>query len=133
MYTFEPFFRYCSATRPKFSLKITTECHSVFSLRSPVPLSFQVSDVAIRRFTTGSPLPSRRTSGSRPKLPTRITLFTDPAIEVLHFISPERLRHQRRHTFSGRLHIPVPARTSPIVLHLFFRWCKGILRSGIGA
>src|SRR3712207_9544754 len=52
-YTFEPFFRYCSATRARFSLKITTECHSVFSLRSPEALSFQVSDVAIRRFTTG--------------------------------------------------------------------------------
>src|SRR3712207_1680248 len=52
-YTFEPFFRYCSATRARFSLKITTECHSVFSLRSPVPLSFHVSDVAMRRFTTG--------------------------------------------------------------------------------
>ena len=65
---------------PRFSLKITTECHSVFSLRSPVPLSFQVSDVAMRRFTTGSPFDSRRTSGSRPRLPTNITLFTLPAI-----------------------------------------------------
>src|ERR671916_838812 len=79
-YTLEPFFRYCSATRARFSLKITTECHSVFSLRSPDALSFQFSDVAIRRFTTGSPLPRRRTSGSRPRLPTNITLFTDPAI-----------------------------------------------------
>src|SRR5687768_6531841 len=79
-YTFEPFFRYCSATRARFSLKITTECHSVFSLRSPDALSFHVSDVAIRRFTTGSPELSRRTSGSRPRLPTRITLFTLPAI-----------------------------------------------------
>ena len=79
-YTFEPFFRYCSATRARFSLKITTECHSVFSLRSPVPLSFHVSDVASRRFTTGSPFDRRRTSGSRPRLPTKITLFTLPAI-----------------------------------------------------
>jgi hypothetical protein len=63
------------------SLKITTECHSVFSLRSPDALSRQVSEVAIRRFTTGSPFPVRRTSGSLPRLPTRITLFTLPAME----------------------------------------------------
>src|ERR671916_472464 len=82
-YTLEPFFRYCSAMRARFSLKITTECHSVFSLRSPVPLSFQLSEVAIRRFTTGSPEFRRRTSGSRPRLPTKITLFTLPAIAAL--------------------------------------------------
>src|SRR5919107_3447862 len=87
-YTFEPFFRYCSATRARFSLKITTECHSVFSLRSPVALSFQLSEVARRRFTTGSPLPRRRTSGSRPRFPTRITLFTLPAIVLLHSSPP---------------------------------------------
>ena len=50
-----PFFRYCSATLARFSLKITTECHSVFSLLSPDFLSFQLSDVAMRRLTTGSP------------------------------------------------------------------------------
>jgi hypothetical protein len=41
-----PFLQYCSATLPRFSLKITTLCHSVRSLRSPVALSRQVSDVA---------------------------------------------------------------------------------------
>ena len=65
-----------------FSLKIATECHSVRSLRSPVALSRQVSDVAIRRFTTLPPFWKDRTSGSRPRLPTRMTLFTDPAMSL---------------------------------------------------
>src|SRR5215213_7614558 len=80
MKTFEPFLRNCSATRAKFSLKITTLCHSVRSLRSPEALSFQFSEVAILKLTTGSPELSRRTSGSLPRLPTRMTLFTLPAM-----------------------------------------------------
>jgi len=47
--TFEPFFRYCSAILHRFSLKITTRCHSVFSLRSPVDLSRHESEVAMRK------------------------------------------------------------------------------------
>ena len=54
-YTFAPFFRYCSATLASPSLKITTRCHSVFSLRSPVALSRQVSDVATLRLAIGRP------------------------------------------------------------------------------
>src|SRR6478672_82958 len=54
---------------------MATECHSVFSWRLP-SRSFQVSDVAIRRFTTSPPLLNERDSGSAPRLPTRITLFT---------------------------------------------------------
>src|SRR5947199_316427 len=46
MYTLAPFFRYCSATLQRPSLKITTRCHSVFSLRSRVALSRQLSDFA---------------------------------------------------------------------------------------
>src|SRR4028119_2349892 len=57
-------------------------CHSVFSLRSPEALSFQDSDVAMEKFTTGSPDESRRTSGSRPRLPPRMTLLTLPAIDL---------------------------------------------------
>ena len=38
-----------------FSLKITMLCHSVFSLRSPVALSRQFSDVASEKLTTFSP------------------------------------------------------------------------------
>src|ERR1700704_5851407 len=80
MYTLAPFLRYCSATLASPSLKITTRCHSVFSLRSPVALSRQLSDVATLRFTTGLPFCMRRTSGSLPRLPTRMTLLTEPAI-----------------------------------------------------
>ncbi|TPW00402.1 MAG: hypothetical protein USCAAHI_00156 [Beijerinckiaceae bacterium] len=75
-----PFLQYCSAILPKFSLKITILCHSVRSLRSPVALSRQDSEVAREKLTMGSPAPVRRTSGSRPRLPTRMTLLTLPAI-----------------------------------------------------
>src|SRR5580704_2856066 len=83
MKTFEPFLRYCSAIRHKFSLKMTTRCLSVCSLRSPVVLSFQDSEVARRRFATGRPSWVRRISGSAPRLPIKITLLTLPAIELL--------------------------------------------------
>src|SRR3954451_15731273 len=82
MYTLAPFFRYCSATLHRPSLKITTRCHSVFSLRSPVALSRHVSEVATRRLTIGRPSWVRRTSGSAPRLPTKITLLTLPAMTL---------------------------------------------------
>src|SRR4051794_20621757 len=84
MYTLAPFFRYCSATLQSPSLKITTRCHSVFSLRSPLFLSRQVSEVALLRLAIGRPSCVRRISGSLPRFPTRITLFTLPAIAALH-------------------------------------------------
>src|ERR1700752_1020207 len=94
-----PFFRYCSATLAIWSLKITTLCHSVFSLRSPEVLSRQLSDVAMRMLTTGSPEFRRRISGSAPRLPTRMTLLTLPAITLLRAhpkqipsLTPYRLR-----------------------------------------
>jgi hypothetical protein len=61
-------------------LKIATECHSVRSRFSPVSRSFQFSEVAIRRLQTLPPFWNVRTSGSRPRLPIRITLFTLPAM-----------------------------------------------------
>src|SRR5690349_5847558 len=91
-----------------FSLKITTRCHSVFSLRSPVALSRQLSDVATDRFTTGSPLFSLRISGSLPRLPTKITLLTLPAItaSVSYAHKPNRLRSPR--TLGTLLDLPNP-------------------------
>src|SRR3981081_4504714 len=83
-YTLAPFFRYCSAILQSPSLKITTRCHSVFSLRSPVVLSRQLSEVATLRLAIGRPSWVRRISGSLPRLPTKITLFTLPAITALH-------------------------------------------------
>src|SRR3954464_6996455 len=91
MYTLAPFFRYCSTILHSGSEKITTRCHSVFSLRSPVPLSRQLSDVAMLRLAIGRPSCVRRISGSLPRLPTRITLFTLPAIAALHSISPAKI------------------------------------------
>src|SRR5215212_9658496 len=91
IYTLAPFFRYCSTILQSGSEKITTRCHSVFSLRSPVPLSRQVSDVAMLKLAIGRPSCVRRISGSLPRLPTRITLFTLPAIAALHSISPAKI------------------------------------------
>src|SRR3982751_5467420 len=59
---------------------MVTRCHSVRSWRLP-SRSFQFSDVATRRLTTSTPLGMERDSGSAPRLPTRITLFT-PAIRL---------------------------------------------------
>ena len=67
--------------RASGSEKIATECHSVRSRRSPVLRSFHVSDVAMRRLHTLPPFWKVRTSGSRPRLPIRITLFTEPAMK----------------------------------------------------
>src|SRR6185295_6116572 len=76
------------------SLKTTTRCHSVFSLRSPEALSRQLSEVATDRFAIEEPEGICLISGSRPRLPTRITLFTDPAMFVSVF--PFRPRPQSR-------------------------------------
>ena len=59
-------------------MKTTTLCHSVRSLRSPVALSRQLSEVATEKLTTRSPELSGRISGSLPRLPTSITLLTLP-------------------------------------------------------
>src|SRR5262245_19391258 len=107
MYTFAPFFKYCSAIRQSPSLKITTRCHSVFSLRSPVFLSRQLSEVATLRLAIGRPSWVRRISGSRPRLPTRMTLFTEPAMTLSRFVLADsrdpNLVRRRRTTSSFEL------------------------------
>src|SRR5262245_21447885 len=66
-------------------------CHSVRSWRSPVPLSFQESSVAMEKRQNGVPLAVYFNSGSRPRRPTRITLLTDFAIRsCLAFLAPYR-------------------------------------------
>ena len=73
----EPFLRYCwaiSACLPH----TTILCHSVRFWRSPF-LSLYVSSVATEKLATAWPPPVKRVSGSRPKRPTRMTLFTDIA------------------------------------------------------
>ncbi len=59
---------------------ITTRCHSVCSLRSPLALSFQLSEVATVKLTIFIPDCALRISGSFPRFPTNVTLFTLPAI-----------------------------------------------------
>src|SRR4051794_3897687 len=54
-------------------------CHSVRSCLSPF-LSVKRSSVASENFATLVPLGIERISGSLPRRPTRMTLFTDPAI-----------------------------------------------------
>src|SRR5262245_42848609 len=89
--------------RTRFSLNTTTRCHSVFSFRSPEALSRQLSEVATDRLAIEEPEGICLISGSRPRLPTRITLFTDPAIVVsistpapAEFLGPLRFLTQRR-------------------------------------
>src|ERR1700684_1125216 len=76
------------------SLNTTTRCHSVRSLRSPLALSFQLSDVATDMLATRVPSLVERISGSRPRLPIRITLLTLPAIDApLFYVYREPLRN----------------------------------------
>src|SRR3984885_8282443 len=82
------------------SLKITTRCHSVRSLRSPDARSVQFSLVASVRFTIFVPSCVVRTSGSLPRFPTRITLWTLPAMTAPYIskgvkLPPPSLNHHR--------------------------------------
>src|SRR5512147_1845033 len=57
----------------------TIECHSVFSWRWPsCPVHWR--DVASRKLATRWPPGVDRTSGSDPRLPTRMTLFTPATV-----------------------------------------------------
>src|ERR1700678_987875 len=77
------------------SLNTTTRCHSVRSLRSPDALSFQVSLVASVKLTILLPACVLWTSGSLPRLPTRMTLLTEPAMSPSLCLLTER-RHLAR-------------------------------------
>src|SRR5438067_6933827 len=82
---FELFFRYVSAISTSRSLMLTTRCHWVRSLRSPELRSRQLSEVARFRLAMRVPSLVERISGSRPRLPTRITLLTLPAMGSLSY------------------------------------------------
>src|SRR5690606_4833418 len=86
IYTLEPLRRYCCAISPK-RLCSTIRCHSVCSLRSPVFLSVHESLVAIENCVREPPLGKVFVSGSRPKVPTKITLFTPRMRSVFLFVS----------------------------------------------
>src|SRR5262245_49432607 len=98
---------------------MTTRCHSVRSLRSPVFLSRQDSEVATRSETTRLPLWVARTSGSLPRLPTRMTLLTDPAISppCTQLISPCHRTTFNRQTQEIRTpYAPIEAHTiGPVI------------------
>jgi hypothetical protein len=81
-YTCEPLRRYWPTISARRPLK-TTRCHSVASRISPVCLSFHLSVVAIVTLATWSPLGNVRISGSRPRLPTMMTLLTDAMVVSL--------------------------------------------------
>src|SRR5207253_4810353 len=81
MYTCLPLERYS----PQFSAVFphtTTRCHSVRSCFWP-DLSVQASFVATVKFATACPLGVYRTSGSRPRLPIRMTLLTPAMLASL--------------------------------------------------
>src|SRR5215510_13623339 len=76
MYTDRPFDRYLwqfSAWSPQ----TVTRCHSVRSCRCP-DLSLKTSVVAMRRLQRGRLDGVYLSSGSAPRFPTRMTLFTLP-------------------------------------------------------
>src|SRR5688572_17569712 len=75
-YTCEPFFRYSPAISASLP-RNTIRCHSVSSFFSPLALSFHWKDVATDTLVSAAPSGMYRVSGSRPRLPTRMTLFTD--------------------------------------------------------
>src|SRR5581483_10719409 len=81
----EPLWTYCSTILTRPSLKMTTRCHCVRSLRSPVALSRQDSEVAIESEATLAPDWLARTSGSLPRKPTMMALLT-----LLMIPSPRR-------------------------------------------
>src|SRR5882672_1461516 len=91
------------------SLKTTTRCHSVFSRRSPEFLSRQLSEVARERLATRVPSCVLRISGSRPRLPTRMTLLTLPAMTFLFrlpFALPADPPPDRRESLTISSHSP---------------------------
>ena len=81
-YTCEPLRRYCPTISARRPLN-TTRCHSVASRISPVCLSFHLSVVAMVTLATWSPLGKVRISGSRPRLPTMMTLLMDAMLLCL--------------------------------------------------
>ena len=116
--TCEPLRRYSAAISPRRP-KRAILCHSVRSCCWPDALSFQDSLVAMRMLVTVMPLGMERVSGSAPRLPTRITLFTPRAMTVSRIRFPARIVQERGAqaagcgavilTLSGEMH-PAPAR-----------------------
>src|SRR6266850_5950407 len=91
MKTWRPLERYS----PQFSADLpqtTMRCHSVRSCFWPA-LSVHASLVATVKFATACPPGVYRTSGSRPRLPTRMTLLTLPAMLASLEVEARTLTH----------------------------------------
>jgi D-tyrosyl-tRNA(Tyr) deacylase len=100
-----------------------TLCHSVFSCRWPDVLSVHVSDVAMRSFAICIPEGSAFISGSAPRWPTRMTLFTEPAMGV-----PPAIEIEWRARISEGLR-RLPARIDAMIL-LLQRVTRAAVRVG---
>src|SRR5215510_7028997 len=98
MYTDRPFDRYLwqfSAWSPQ----TVTRCHSVRSWRCP-DLSLNTSVVAMRRLQSGRLDGVYFSSGSAPRFPTRMTLFTLPMAALLLAPFASGVRTHRKRTDS---------------------------------
>src|SRR4051812_16006156 len=97
--TCRPLDRYFEQTSARLP-HTTMRCHSVRSCRCPF-LSFQLSLVATRSSQTPCPLGVYRMSGSAPRLPTRMTLLTPPAMTfpLRSETTPPRLVFSERQPF----------------------------------
>src|SRR5437764_9022751 len=87
------YFEQFSACSPQ----TVTRCHSVRSWRWP-PLSLKTSLVAMLRLHTGRLLGVYFSSGSAPRFPTKITLFTLPIVRVPPCGPIMRSPHSKSHT-----------------------------------
>src|SRR5438552_12418191 len=113
---------------------MTTRCHSVRSRRSPETRSRQLSEVARFRLAMRVPSLVERISGSRPRLPTRMTLLTLPAMGSLscrfavyapgaHLIKPGGCSY----------FILIPAIHSLGTVSVWAAWAGCVLRDGSAA
>src|SRR3989440_7905342 len=66
-------------------------CHSVSSFFSPLVLSVHWNEVASDALVIAAPSGMYFVSGSRPRLPTRITLFT----EAISYLPGNQFAHRR--------------------------------------
>src|SRR6185436_18605868 len=79
----------------------TIECHSVFSWRCP-SCPVQLRDVANLKFATRCPPGVVRTSGSEPRFPTRMTLFTPATMHPQAMMVMSRIYEDDRPPGQGR-------------------------------
>src|ERR1700736_210888 len=121
--TCEPLRRYSAAISPNRPNRAML-CHSVRSCCAPEALSFHDSLVAILMFVTVIPLGMERVSGSAPRLPTKMTLFTPRAmsyprkqlmVSIVHAATHPNTRLNPRTYADMHRNRPAPIRQYPAV------------------